>query len=327
MSGANQPFERPGSPSTMPPTVELALQRLWPGAAWSSEPLEGGMTNRNFKVVLESGPEAGRAVVVQEQLPDALAGVVGIQRRTQSLALEEIASLGLTPPVLAQLADLGVLVVDFVDGSLLSDVADRAGALTMLGQTLARLHAQTRGTSVHGLVSDPFSGTTWLFEQVDRESPELVEDFGWTMHTLHRIGTARGSYVAPLLHADVSEGNVVFTADRAFLIDWEYAGSGDRFFDVGDFAEKAKLGPEEVAALVSGYGEAADERVLAAVRCYRFVSMLREGLWSLRAGTTGFLDFDHAGYARTCLARMAEIASEASFESDLALLEREEKLP
>jgi thiamine kinase-like enzyme len=316
--------ERPAETSE---AVARAIERLWPGAGWRSEPLEGGMTNRNFKVVLETGPDSGRVIVAQEQLPDELAGVVGIRRQTQRLALEEISALALGPPVLGQFADLGVLVVEFVDGSLLSAVADRGRALTLLGQALDRLHAATRGTMVQGLVSDPSIGSTWLFDQVHRADPELVADFGWTMETLRRIEGARGAYEAPLLHADVSEGNVVFTPDHAVLIDWEYAGSGDRYFDVGDFAEKAKLGADEIETLVAGYGEAPDERVLAAVRSYRFVSMLREGLWSLRAGTTGFLDFDYAGYAKTCLARMGEIAGEPSFEQDLALLEREEKLP
>lgn len=304
-----------------------ALERLWPGAGWRSEPLKGGMTNRNFKVLLESGPDAGRLVVVQEQLPDELAGVVGIRRETQALALEETAPLGLGPSVIGQFPDLGVLVVEYVDGELLSDVEDRDRALVLLGTSLARLHALTEGTTVNGVVSDPFRGTTWLFDQVRRETPELVTDFGWTMDTLRHIENVRGTYASPLLHADVSEGNVIFTPDRAVLIDWEYAGSGDRYFDVGDFAEKAKLDPVEVETLVSGYGEASDARVLSVVRVYRFVSMLREGLWSLRAGTTGFLDFDHAGYAGTCLARMGDIAADPSFEADLELLEREEKLP
>jgi thiamine kinase-like enzyme len=264
---------------------------------------------------------------VQEQLPDELAGVVGIRRKTQELALAQIEPFDFGPAVLAQHQDLGVLVVDFVDGELLSGVPDRDLAIHRLGELLARLHRATRATTVHGVVSDPFVGTTWLFDQVHQASPELVAGFGWAMDVLRRIENARGPYESPLLHADVSEGNVVFTADRAVLIDWEYAGAGDRYFDLGDFAEKAKLEPAEVMHLVAGYGEAGDERVLAAVRTYRFVCMLREGLWSLRAGTTGFLDFDHAGYAVTCLDRIGEIAADPSFEQDLALLAREEKLP
>ena len=36
-----------------PPCVRQAVARLWPGATWSAEPLDGGMTNRNFKVEVQ----------------------------------------------------------------------------------------------------------------------------------------------------------------------------------------------------------------------------------------------------------------------------------
>jgi thiamine kinase-like enzyme len=219
-----------------------------------------------------------------------------------------------------------VLVSEYVSGRHFSAVTDRDWALVQIGVTLGALHDHTIGTEIHGIVSDAFTGTTWLFDQVERDRPDALRDFAWAMETLRRIQEVRGPFTPALLHADVSEGNVIFTGQGAFLIDWEYAGAGDRYYDVGDFSAKANLTDSETEQLVAAYCVAEQEQALAIVRCYRFVSMLRDGLWALRAGTTGFLDFDHAGYAESCLARMAEIAAEPAFEQALHLLDRAEKL-
>ena len=50
--------------------------------------------------------------------------------------------------------------------------------------------------------------------------------------------------------------------------------------------------------------------------------MLREGLWSVCAGATGFLEFDYASYAQSCLTRMTEISQSSEFGASLHLLER-----
>ena len=92
-----------------------------------------------------------------------------------------------------------------------------------------------------GPISDPYSGTAWILNQVKSEAPATAETFAWTMDILARIQAACGPYTPSLLHSDVSEGNVIILPDRAVLIDWEYVGAGDPYYDVGDFAEKVKL--------------------------------------------------------------------------------------
>ena len=76
-----------------PPCVRQAVARLWPGATWSAEPLDGGMTNRNFKVEVQITDREQRTVVVQEQLPDALAARVGIHRENQVRAMAMVLDL------------------------------------------------------------------------------------------------------------------------------------------------------------------------------------------------------------------------------------------
>ena len=114
---------------------------------------------------------------------------------------------------------------------------------------------------------------------------------------------------------------MIILPDRAVLIDWEYVGAGDPYYDVGDFAEKVKLSSSEEEALLCAYDGVLVPTSLAMARLYRFVSMLREALWSVRAGTTGFTEFDYANYARACLTRLKEISQSSEFADSLHLLE------
>ena len=303
-----------------PPSVESAMTSLFPGASWNAEPLGGGMTNRNYRVDVLLEDSSTKTFVVQEQLPGELAKRVGIKRENQFQALKQVAGLGLAPEVVFHDPVAGTVVVEYVHGKLIREVDDRRTAITHVARLLSAFHGATRGATLEGFVSDPYHGTLWLYDQVQRSAPGLAAEFRWAIEVVERIRRSRGSYERSLCHADVSDGNVIITPQRAVLIDWEYVGAGDPYYDLADFAEKAQLSESEEHALVAEYDGGVESGSMALVRVYRFVSMLREGLWSVQAGSTGFIDFDHASYADECLSRMTAIAENPTFGDYVAAI-------
>jgi thiamine kinase-like enzyme len=304
--------------------VGQAVDRVWPGAEWTAEPLEDAMTNRNFKVVVTPTGGEPRVVVVQEQLPVEMAYAIGIIRANQMTIWPEVTELGLAPQLLGAFDDIGVTVVEFVEGIRLSEVEDRELAIRLTGETLRRLHDHTRGVATPGLVSDPFEGMAWLAGRIRDEAPAMFDDFRWAMELVERIHAARGPYERCQVHTDATHLNIILAPgrDRITLIDWEFVGAGDGYLDVAHFAARAGLTEAEEELLVRAYQGHDDERALALVRVYRFISMLREGLWSALADRIGFLDeFDHVEYARECLDRMAMTAQSDTFKKALSVLE------
>src|SRR6185369_5714393 len=71
--------------------------------------------------------------------------------------------------------------------------------------------------------------------------------------------------------------------------DWEYAGLGDRFFDLGNFAAHARLAEGEERLLAECYFGAARPDDLRRLRLMRLVSDLRESTW---------------GYLQSCISRL-----------------------
>ena len=60
-------------------------------------------------------------------------------------------------------------------------------------------------------------------------------------------------------HNDLLPANFLRDGERMQLIDWEYAGMGDRWFDLGNFAVNNELDDEQEAQLLEAYfGEPPD---------------------------------------------------------------------
>jgi thiamine kinase-like enzyme len=100
-------------------------------------------------------------------------------------------------------------------------------------------------------------------------------------------------------------------------VDWEYAGLGDRFFDLANFAINHELAPREREALLRAYaGELRDEDVRA-LELMRFMSDFREAMWGVLQNTVSSLDFDFAAYAAEHFERLHRTAAEPEFKAAL----------
>ena len=65
-------------------------------------------------------------------------------------------------------------------------------------------------------------------------------------------------------HNDLLAGNLLQAGDRLMLVDWEYAGMNDRFFDLANLAVNNGLEPDDEARLLEAYfGEPPIERATA----------------------------------------------------------------
>ena len=86
-----------------------------------------------------------------------------------------------------------------------------------------------------------------------------------------------------------------------WLIDWEYAGIGNRLFDLANYAVNGGLSPEQERRLLTTYGLTPDPPTLQDLHALKVVSLLREVLWALIQTAKSTIDFDYHEYARSHL--------------------------
>ena len=119
-------------------------------------------------------------------------------------------------------------------------------------------------------------------------------------------------------HNDLLNANFIDDGHRLRIVDWEYAGMGDVFFDLANFSVNHELDEADRELLLEAYFGAvrpADRRVLELMR---YMSDFREAMWGVVQAAVSDLDFDFAAYADEHFARLERTAAEPSFQSALA---------
>jgi thiamine kinase-like enzyme len=264
-------------------------------------PLEGGITNRNFLVRF-----AGEDVVVR--LPGKDTELLGIDRVAERAAGELAARAGVGPEVVAMLDDPPCLVTRFIVGEPMTPEALREPeAVAEVAAALRSLHAcderLPNGFSSYRIVE------AYAARMADRGAT-VPSSYEWAAAAALRIEAVLvGPEHEPVpCHNDLLSANFIRSQQGVRIVDWEYAGMGDRYFDLGNFAVNNELDAEAEAALLSAYFEApASERRLAGLRLMRFMSDFREAMWGAVQSTISDLDFDFDSYCEEHFERMRDL--------------------
>ena len=103
------------------------------------------------------------------------------------------------------------------------------------------------------------------------------------------------------------------------IVDWEYAGMGDPWFDLGNLSVNNEFSEEDDARLLSAYhGSPPSIAQRARLKLMRVMSDIREAAWGVVQGRLSDLDFDFAGYAERHFARMRRAAEDGELDRWLA---------
>lgn len=269
-------------------------------------PLEGGITNRNYRA--RFGDED---VVVR--LPGKDTELLGIDRHGEAEANRCAAAAGIAPEVLALLDDPPCLVTRFVEGREMESAELREpGALSEVGAALRVIHT-----------CPPVTPTFSAFRIVEDYATKAAARGGTVPAAYERSHQAAGRietalrhrpHEPVLCHNDLLAANFLRAPVGLRIVDWESAGMGERYFDLGNFAVNNELGDAEEEALLTAYlGVPPTAGQLAALRLMRFMSDFREAMWAVLQGTLSDLDFDFAAYAAKHFERLAETEADPRF--------------
>jgi thiamine kinase-like enzyme len=171
---------------------------------------------------------------------------------------------------------------------------------------------------------DPIDATFSAFrivelyaERTRERGGEVPAGYERSRPTAAGIETAlrRRPHESVLCHNDLLAGNFLRSPAGLRIIDWEYAGMGDRYFDLGNFAVDNELDREQEEAFLAAYLEGAPTPgQLAALRLMRFMSDFREAMWAVLQGTLSDLDFDFAEYAEKHFDRLGAAEADPHFK-------------
>jgi thiamine kinase-like enzyme len=284
---------------------ELAGRRL------TLTPLSGGITNRNFRV--DASGTDDRWVI---RLAGNDTHLLGISREVEHAATVAAAGVGVGHEVTAFIRPEGYLVTRFIVGSPVSDEAVRQPkTLRRVADSLRRIHD---GPAIPGLFVPLRIVEAYRALALERSVP-IPPEYDQAAAIGRRIEAALLANPLELrpCHNDLLNANFIDDGTRIRIIDWEYAGMGDPFFDLGNFSINHDLPPESDAILLTAYdGEIRPDR-LARLTLMRIVSDFREAMWGVLQQGISTLDIDFVAYAQASFDRLLANAARPDFEGAL----------
>jgi thiamine kinase-like enzyme len=274
--------------------------------AGDAEALGGGITNLNYRVRL-----GGADYVVRVTSPES--SLLGIDRGAEHAAALTAAALGIAPRVAAFLEDAGCLVTEFLPGRPVPPEELREPA------RLAAVACTVR--AVHD--GPAFPATFDAFEIVETYARRAVargavlpSGVAGARRLAREIASAlHGAEHAPVpCHNDLLNANFILDSRGVRIVDWEYAGMGNRYFDLGNLSINNGLREADDERLLAAYfGVPCTEHRFACLRLMRIMSDYREAMWGVLQGAVSTIAFDYAEYAARHFARLAESASDPRY--------------
>jgi thiamine kinase-like enzyme len=289
--------------------IEVLQDQL---GALAGEPtvLGGGITNHNFLARFGDTDVVLRIAGRQTEL-------LGIDRAAEHVATQAAARLGIAPAVLAFLPEHACLVTAFVEAVPIADQALReAPALPEVARALRAFHEGAPGLPTRFDVPAIARGYLTLARDRGAELPPAAWDAARLADRMAAVLAGHPEHAAVPCHDDLLGANILSDGRRTWLVDWEYAGMGDRYFDLGNLSINNGFTDADDRALLAAYwDEPCTPRRFAALRLMRSMSDVREALWGVVQAAISDLDFDFAAYAGKHLDRLTATTADPRFES------------
>jgi thiamine kinase-like enzyme len=268
------------------PEADL-LERIAPlrGQPRTVEPLPGGLTNRNYKVSTRDG-----TYVLRHSTPSS-ADELAVDRRAEYENSVRAATAGVGAPVLAFLPDDGVLVIGFLEGETLTDERlQQPGTLRRVVEACRLLHAGEAFVNRF----DMFDVQADYLGRVQRRGFRLPPGYLDHAETVGRIRDALATRPVGLrpCHNDLLAANFIDDGRTVSIIDYEYSGNNDPYFELGNIWSECHLTFEQLEELVEDYDGSLSRSHLARARLWGLMSQYGWTLWASIQDGTSSMDFD-----------------------------------
>lgn len=258
-------------------------------------PLSGGITNLNFKIEAD-----GRAYVIR--LAGEGTDQLGIKRDVEHAANKAAGELGIAPEIMYFIEPEGYIVTRFVNGKrIMPEDIVKPDYLARVAQKLRLFHRNA--PKLEGKF-DVFRRVEMLTKVSKSRGAKFPNDWDFIMKKMREAEKAllKDPYKPTpcyndLLNLNWLEEEVAGDIGEIRLLDWEYAGMGDIFFDLGNFSHHHRLNEDQIRIFLTSYFGTMTPKHYARLRIMWAVSELHEAMWGTTQTVISKLEEDFQGYA------------------------------
>jgi thiamine kinase-like enzyme len=269
-------------------------------------------------VLLDGGPDQPGGAKYVMRIPGDGTDIF-IDREREHLNHVAAAAAGVTPPLLYTLEPEKCTVVPFIEGETMHPET-LAGNRERLGKVVDVIRAY------HDKAA--FANQIRVFDMIrqymdmarDVDAP-LPADIDWMLRLSDKIEQAMSRNVPrPVAcHNDLlSENFILDQAGKMWVIDWEYGGMTDPYFDLGDFVMEHPFSREEERLIIAAYCGAMNESAFGRMMLYKIVSAVWWAVWAMIQHTVSKIDFDYMEWGMERVARAERGVADPDYRRWLA---------
>jgi len=274
--------------------------------------LTGGITNHNFRINTN-----GKAYMLR--ITGESTDLLGIRRDVEYQANLQAGRLGVAPEVLFFIEPEGYLVTRFIKGTHIPpEEMNQEYYIRQVARKLRLFHR----------MATPLNGEFNVFRRVKHLVKIAQErmcifpfDFDWIMQKMVEVENALllDPYIPTPCHCDLL--NLNFLAEdtpgnlkEIRILDWEYAGQGDIFFDLANFSHHHLQNDDQIRMLLQEYFGEVTPRHFARLKLIWPMSEIHEAMWGTTQTGISQLPEDFQGYANLWFGRTREALTDYRYE-------------
>ncbi|MGB9674267.1 MAG: phosphotransferase [Anaerolineales bacterium] len=289
--------------------IEQIVQKIpdWKNKSMEIHPLSGGLTNTNYKVIVNGEPFFVR-------IPGESTELLAVDRRNEYENTKAAAQAGVGPKVIYYLPQEQVMVLEFIDGITMSNEALNApGMPKRIAVSLKMLHSGPRFYSDFNM----FRLVEYYLDIVNQHQIKIPMGYLERMPTVQRIEEAMA--VNPLAtvpcHNDLLAENYIDDGKLLRLIDFEYSGNNDPCFELGNTCQELQYNDEKIFELCEAYFGKATPSKLARMKLNMIMSDVGWTLWAAIQQKISKIEYDFWGWAIERWNRAVEKMDSHEFEN------------
>jgi thiamine kinase-like enzyme len=298
------------------PSIEQVIAAIpdWGGHVVTAERIPAGLTNTNWRVVVDGTPYFVR-------IPGADTELLAVDRANEIHNTIAAAEAGVAPRVVQTVPEWDAFALEWLDARTMSNEALRAdGMPSRIAAVLRQLHAGPRFRDDFEM----FRVAERYMAVVNERSIQIPAGYREHLALIPRIEAALGVNPPPTVpsHNDLLAENYLDDGERLWLVDWEYSGNNDPAFELGNTAQELGFDDSQVDELCAAYFGDASPTLLARMRLQMIMSDVGWTLWAAIQARISTIDYDFTGWAEERWARAETALDGPDFESWLGAVQK-----
>jgi thiamine kinase-like enzyme len=271
--------------------IEKVIDRIddWKGRSISFQPMSGGLTNTNYKVLVDRKPYFVR-------VPGASTELLAVDRQNEYFNTRAAAEAGVGPKVHYYLPDFQVMVLEYIEGSTMSNtLLGTEGMPTKIAQAIKRLHGGPRFLTDFNM----FRLTEYYLDICKQKDIRIPNGYPERLPAVRCIEQAMAIHPLPTVpcNNDLLAENYIFDGSELHIIDYEYSGNNDPCFELGNTCQELLYDDACIAEVCMAYFGNPGQDKISRMKLYMIMSDVGWTLWAAIQAKISKIDYNFWGWA------------------------------